>query len=82
MIDLEWVFGHEGINSMMDFEWSLDLTSTSGLECALGLTCLVVGCWFIHAGQGINGGGDHRSRKYPQVWHCHIQELQKEFAVV
>jgi len=21
---------------MIDFEWSLDLTSTSGLECALG----------------------------------------------
>ena len=42
----------------------LGLTSTSGLEWALGWTCLAVGCWFIHAGQGINGGGDHRSRNY------------------
>ena len=48
-------------------EWTLSglgLTSTSGLEWALGWTCLAVGCWFIHAGQGINGGGDHRSRNY------------------
>ena len=64
MMDFEWSLVMSELIQMMDFEWSLDLTSTSGLECALGLTCLVVGCWFIHAGQGINGGGDHRSRKH------------------
>ena len=31
-----WSLVMSELIQMMDFEWSLDLTSTSGLECALG----------------------------------------------
>ena len=47
----------------LNFEWSWTYEHIRTGVC-FGQNVLGGGRWFIHAGQGINEGGDHRSRKH------------------
>ena len=64
MISGIWLAGHVNWISRDGLEWVFGLNEHIRTGVCFGLNMLGGGRWFIHAGQGINGGGDHRSRKH------------------